>query len=248
MMNPSLRTSSASSDDTRASIAANLANKLSMSTDSTGSTDHSAPPATWLPHPAPQMVDPRYPVTVEPRLEPVGSGDNTGHVVGDHHLEHAIEERPRLLEPGDHRLGRLREAQPHETVTRVAGGEDQRLTHPTPAADRAEDQAHPAEIDLQLHPRLAIGHPNRRPPSRASHAQHFKRVAVQDPLRHGHPPPGKQLARLDHRQALIDQPRLQVAMVGDQYLPRLTSAPRPMWPDLLADLRHHCVAQLPVAA
>src|SRR5579875_2179778 len=69
MMNPSLRTSSASSDDTRASIAANLANKLSMSTDATGSTDHSAPPATWLPHPAPQMVDPRYPVTTPVRGE-----------------------------------------------------------------------------------------------------------------------------------------------------------------------------------
>ena len=59
-MKPSLRASSASRALTRDSIAANLASKASMSTDATGSTDHSAPPTTWLPLPPAAVVDTRY--------------------------------------------------------------------------------------------------------------------------------------------------------------------------------------------
>ena len=54
-----------------------------------------------------------------------GLVDDGAHVVGDCGPEEAAEERPRRLEAGNHSLGRLGEAQPHEAVAGVAGGEHQ---------------------------------------------------------------------------------------------------------------------------
>ena len=66
-----------------------------------------------------------------------------------------------------------------------------------PAAG-SRTQTHPAEIDLQLTPGLAIGHPHRDPPAPARTAA-LHGEALQGARRHHHPPATQQRADLDHR-------------------------------------------------
>ena len=54
----------------------------------------------------------------------------------------------RGLAAGDHCFGGLAQAQPHEAVPAVDGGEDQRPHHPVLAGGRIRDEPHLAEVDL----------------------------------------------------------------------------------------------------
>ncbi len=119
---------------------------------------------------------------VQPGAEGIGRIDDGRHVVGDDHGEDATEERPRRLAPVDHRRGGLGEAQPHQAVAAVGGGEDQRPHHPPLAGLGIGDEAHPPEVDLQLRARLAVGHPHGGGAHRAAHAQDLQGVTVQGAL------------------------------------------------------------------
>ena len=74
----------------------------------------------------------------------------------------------------DHRVGRLTQRQPHETVPRITRCEDQRVHDPVPFRRRVEHQPHAAEVDLALIARLAIGdaHRRSRTPGAAAHLEH----------------------------------------------------------------------------
>ena len=165
---------------------------------------------------------------VEPRLERVGFLDDRRHVVGDHNPEHAAEKDPRRLEASHNRLGRLAEGQPHEAVPGVTGGEDQRPHHSLSTRRRVRDQAHPAEVDLQLGTRLTVGDPHHGPASRAADLQHLERVPVQRPLGHHDPPATKELMGLHHIQPVVNQPGLQLVMIGPQRRPSGAMAVRAM--------------------
>ena len=156
---------------------------------------------------------------VQPWLQRIGVIDDGGQVVRDHRGEDAAEERPRRLAPVDHVLGGLPERQPHEAVPRVAGGEDQRLHDTTPAGLGVDEEAHPAEIDLQLIARLPIGDPHRRA-SAAAAAAHLQHVALHRAQRHHHTTAFQQLVDLHPRQVGID-PRLDLLVIGGQQPPRL---------------------------
>ena len=146
------------------------------------------------------------------------------YIFGDHHGEDTAKKRPRRLAPRDHRGGGLGEAQPHKTVPREHRGEDQRLDHTAPVALRVEYQTHLSEVHLQLHTGLPVGHPHRGPPSRAAHPEHLQGVALSGALRDDHAAPGEQLAGLDRRQTVVNQPALQLLVVGHQQAPRRTVA------------------------
>jgi len=105
-------------------------------------------------------------------------------------------------------------------VTRVAGRQDQRPHHPAPAGVPVDDEAHLPEVDLQLTAGLTISHPDRHTPGRAAHTEDLQRVAVQRALRHDHPLADQQLTGLHHSQLLLDQPRLELVVVGHQSRPR----------------------------
>ena len=101
------------------------------------------------------------PARGEPRIHRVRVSDDRRSVVRDQHLEHAAEEHPRGLTPGDERGQRLGEGQPHEHVPRITRGEDQRMHLALPPGDRVGQQAQITEVELALHPRLAVGDPHR---------------------------------------------------------------------------------------
>ena len=185
---------------------------------------------------------------VEPGLGGVGLLHDGGHVVRDHHGEHAAEKRPRRLEPGDHRGGGLGEGQPHEAVPAVAGSEDQRLAHPAPAQLRVRDQAHPAEVDLTLPAGLAVSDADRGGAGPAAHPENLQGVAVQGALGHDHTLAGQQLTGLDRGQALGDHPRLELLVVGHQRGPHGAMAVGAVRAHTLAHHRQQLVGELLLTA
>ncbi|GGU47073.1 hypothetical protein GCM10010178_44490 [Lentzea flava] len=108
---------------------------------------------------------------------------------------------------------------------------------PAPPGGRVRDQAEPAEVDLDLLARLAVGHPHRRLP--AAETQFCHRIPVQRPIRHHHPAPPQQHMDLGQRQVLL-QPRLQLLALRGDRLPRRPGAPRPV----RADHGHHRPEQI----
>ncbi len=185
---------------------------------------------------------------IQAGIDPVGGGHRGRHVVGDHHLEHPTEKRPRRLTAVDERLDRLVERQPHEGVPRIHGGEDQRPTHPAAAGCRVEEQAHLAEVDLQLHPRLAVGDAHRRASHGPADTELFEGVTVQCPLRNLDATAGQQPVGLDHRQPLVDQPRLELVVMGPQDVPAGAVAVGAVRADQLAHLADQPVCQLSFVA
>ena len=153
-------------------------------------------------------------------------------------LKIAAEERPRRLEPGDHRGQVLAEGQPHEHVPGIDRGEDQGVHHPAAPSLQVVKQAHLPEVDLAFGAWLAVGHPHRRLAA-AAMTQHLKRVAVQRPLRDHHTLPGQQLPGLHHRQARIQQ-LLQPRVMRRQQRP---ARPVPISP-VRADPLSHGAQQL----
>jgi hypothetical protein len=103
-------------------------------------------------------------------------------------------------------------------VPRVASGEDQRLHDTTPTRLGVDDEAHPAEVDLQLVARFPIGDPHRRT-STAAAATLLEHIALHRAQRHHHTAAFQQLVDLHPRQIGID-PRLDLVMTGGQEPPR----------------------------
>ena len=169
-------------------------------------------------------------------------------IFGDDHSEDAAEERPRRLEPGEDRGGRLGEGQPHEAVPAVAGGEDQGLTHPRPAGLGVGDEAHLAEVHLKLPARLPVGDAHGGGAGRATHAEDLQCVAVQGALGHDGALAAQQLMRLDRGETLGDNPGLELIVVGHQHRPGDAVAVGTMWAYRLAHLGQQHVVQLLLAA
>ena len=160
------------------------------------------------------------PADGEPRVHRIALGDNRTHVVGNEHLEHPAEEPPRRFAAVDEGLEGLGESQPHEHVPRVDRGEDQRMHHPSASGHRIEHHAHPGEVDLALHPGVAVGDRHRgasASPIRGA----LRAITVQRALRHDHPAAGQQITDLHYRQAVLD-PASDLIMAGAQRFPRRT--------------------------
>jgi hypothetical protein len=87
---------------------------------------------------------------------------------------------------------------------------------PVAARLPVRDQAHPGEVDLTLHPRIAVDDPHRRRGLAEPAALHAE--PVQRPVRHHHPAPLQQHPDLDHRQTLVD-PRPDLLLLGQQLPP-----------------------------
>ena len=131
--------------------------------------------------------------------------------------------------------------QPHEHVPRIARREDQRVHLPAPPRHRVRQQAQVAEVDLALHPRLAIGDPDRRrglPEPAPLHAE-----PVQRPVRHHDALPFQQDPDLHHRQARLHLPG-DLRLAGLQLIPRPPVPARPHRPDRLSDLADQLIGQL----
>src|SRR5215472_18739853 len=136
---------------------------------------------------------------------------------GDDHPEHASEEAPGLVAALDNLRQCLPEAEPAEQVPAVAGGEDQRPAQPPPALRSVFEQAHPAEVELQLLARLAVGHRDRLPQLpcelQLGHAEGVQRL-----VGHKYPPASQQAVQLGQPQARL-QPLLQELPLPVQLLP-----------------------------
>jgi hypothetical protein len=174
---------------------------------------------------------------VEPRVERVGLVHDRLEVVGNDHREHPTEERPRGVEPGDHLVEGLAVGREHEQVPRVDRGEDQPVGDPPGAARQVGHQPESAEVDLQLHPRVAVGDRHRRaaPPE----PELGDREAMQRAIGHRHPAALKQHMGLGQRQALLD-PGVDLLAVRRDRLPGRAGAPRAV----RAHRRDHCAQQL----
>ncbi len=164
------------------------------------------------------------PARGETRVHRVGVGDDRRGVVGHQDPEAAAEEAPRSLAAGDERGQGLGEAQPHEHVPRVAGGEDQRMHLPPPPRHRVGQHAQVTEVQLALHPGLTVGDPHRRRRLAESAPLHAK--PVQRPVGHHHAAALQQDPDLDDGQVLL-HPSLDVGVTGLQLLPRQAVAGRP---------------------
>jgi hypothetical protein len=132
---------------------------------------------------------------IEPRLQPVSGRDDRREVVRDQNLEDPVEELPCRFAPSDHRVGRLRERQPHEHMPRQRRGEDQRMTHPATAGFRVIEQTKLREIDLQLTARFTIGDRDRRA-LRSTATKFVGNETMQRPFRHDHTITSKQCVDL----------------------------------------------------
>ena len=145
------------------------------------------------------------PFAGQPRVRPRPPLATTGLMLsGTTTAEHAGEERPGLLAPGDDLLQRHRERQVHEHVPGKARGEHQRLQLAPPAVPR-RDQPQIPEIDLQLTARRPVI--NRRGHLATRRPAPLGREPVQRPLRHHHALPGQQDPDLHHRHAALDPRR-----------------------------------------
>jgi hypothetical protein len=124
------------------------------------------------------------------------------------------EKGPRRFEPGDHGLAGLAETEPDKTMPGVAGSENERPAHFLAARGGVGHQSHFAEVDLELAARLAVGHPQGAGAGRAANAEDLERIALQSPFGDNHSFAGQELGGLHCGEAIIDQPRLQLVMVG----------------------------------
>jgi hypothetical protein len=99
-------------------------------------------------------------------------------------------------------------------MPRIARRENERPAHFLAARDGVGHQSHLAEVDLQLRAWLAIGYPQRLAPSAAANPEHLQCIALQCPLRDGDSCARQQLGGLHCSEAIVDQPRLQLVVVG----------------------------------
>jgi hypothetical protein len=116
---------------------------------------------------------------------------------------------------------------------------------PPPACARVIDQTHLGEIDLALHPRLAVGHPHSGG-GPATEPTPLSAKPVQRPIRHQHTASRKQISDLDHRQVLAD-PLGDLLPLGLQRVPSLAVAASTDRPHGRHHLADHLIRQLPQA-
>ena len=128
----------------------------------------------------------------------------------------------------------------------VAGGEDQRLHHPTPPRLRVDDEPHPPEVDLQLIARLPISDPHRRTTTTAA-AAHLQQIALHRAQRHHHALALEQLVDLHPGQIVLD-PAGDPLVISNKQLPRRAVPVAAMWTDSLHHHPHQHVGQLNLAA
>ncbi|WP_308206118.1 hypothetical protein [Mycobacterium shinjukuense] len=140
----------------------------------------------------------------------------------------------------------LGKRQPHEHVPRVHRGEDQRVRHPAPPGLRVEDQPHPSEVDLALHPRLAICHRHRRAPAAALVVGALHTEPVQRAMRHHNPLPGEQITDLHHGQPVADPLGDLITLVFKGF-PRHTMTVRAVRAHRLHHLPDQLIGQLLLA-
>jgi hypothetical protein len=178
------------------------------------------------------------PARGERRVDRVGLRHHRGQVVRDQDREDPAKVLPGRLTPGDHRGQGLLEGQPHEHVPRVHRGEDQPVGHPAPARHRLRDQAEPAEVDLALHPRRPVGHPQRRRPG--GEPAPLDREPVQRPVRHHDPAAGQLAVDVRQLQPVLGDPLGDPRLLRDEQLPRRAVPADPG----RADRGHHRADQL----
>ena len=80
--------------------------------------------------------------------------------------------------------------------------------------EQGRDQSHLAKVDLQLRARFTVGYPQRRGPGGAADAEDLERITLHGPFGHDHSFAGQQLGCLHCGEATVDQPGLQLVMVG----------------------------------
>jgi len=110
-----------------------------------------------------------------------------------------------------------------------------------PPGDRVEQQAQVAEVELALHPRLAVGDPHRGGGAPEPAPLHTE--PVQRPVGHHDTPPLQQHPDLDDRQALL-HPAPDLLLTGPQLIPRLPMPTRAHRADHLRDLAGQLTGQL----
>jgi hypothetical protein len=117
---------------------------------------------------------------------------------------------------------------------------------PSPPGVRVRDQAEPPEVQLALHPRLAVGDPQRRSP--AAEPAAGDREPVQRPVRHRDPAAGQLAVDVCQLQLVALDPVPDPRLLGQQRLPRRAVPAGPG----RADRGHHrpeqLIAQLVLAA
>ncbi len=132
-------------------------------------------------------------------------------------------------------------------MPRVAGGEDERLDDAATIGLRVEEQAHLAEVDLALCPRLTVGDPDGRHARAAPVTKDLKHVAVQRPLGNDDAAAREQLMDLPDGEAVLDE-ALDLVVVGDDECPGRPMAVTAVRADRLADPGNQLVGELALTA
>ena len=111
---------------------------------------------------------------------------------------------------------------------------------PPPARFRVGDETHLGEIDLALHTRVTVQHPDRR--AAGPEPALRRREPVQRAVRHPGARPGQQVLDLHQRLAVLDPPG-DVRPAGRQRLPRSAVTVRAGRPNPLDHRADQLVAQ-----
>ncbi|HTT90510.1 MAG TPA: hypothetical protein VMF65_13245 [Acidimicrobiales bacterium] len=151
------------------------------------------------------------------------------------------EVRPGKLQALDDVSRGLGEGQPDEHVAGPDRDQYQRVHHSPAGRDRVEEQAHSAEVGLQLPPRLWVGQQDRvlGPAGTAA----LGAIAPKGALGDSDAPTREQVADLDHGQALVDQ-FLYLVVVRLKDSPGLAMAARASGADLFDHGCYQLIAQL----
>jgi hypothetical protein len=132
-------------------------------------------------------------------------------------------------------------------MTRAARREDQRVADPPPVGLRVEQQAHAAEVDLDLVARIPIGNANGGCPASARPAQ-LRGEPLEGPGWDRDPLPEKEIPDFGHRQVFDLEPGLDLFLVLLQQPPGFAVTIETVRADLLHHHRQELVGELVLAA
>ena len=184
-----------------------------------------------------------YKSIIETGVSDVRLGDDRGHIVRDHDGEDTSEIRPCLLEAVYGLLRRLGKAQVDKTVPAPTSREDEGVADPFALAVR--DQAHAAEVHLELLAGVGVDHPHRQ--GLLARPAALDGEAGQGPVRHLDAAPGQQDVDFGHREAFA-HPRLYALLLAQQDLPGGAVTVRAARAHGLAHLADHLVCELGLGA
>ena len=176
---------------------------------------------------------------IERGVSGVRLGDDRRHIVRDHDGEDTSEIYPCLFEAVYGLLGRLREAQVDKTVPAPTSGEYEGVADPF--ALTVGDQAHAAEVNLELLAGVGVDHPHGQGLLARPTALGGK--AGQGPVRHLDAAPGQQDVHFGNREA-FGHPVLYALLLAQEDLPGGAVAVRAARAHGLADLADHLVGEL----